>query len=160
MTEENNDYQIRRVMISDLAALKILLGYLHDLDPWQEEQDVAAEVTLLRISQDLGRHLLVAEQDGSLIGTIDLTLINGLTRGLMRFGVIENLVVAPDHRQQGVGRALLEEALSIAERENCYKVELVSSSQREAAQSLYKEAGFNASVFGYRKYFTDPNLSK
>jgi ribosomal protein S18 acetylase RimI-like enzyme len=153
MNIENSNHEIRPVMISDLADLRVLLGYLHDLEPWGDDQDIAAEVTLLRISQDGGRHLLVSEKDGLLVGTADLTLITNLTRGLKSFGIIENLVVAPNYRRQGIGEALLKEAILIAQQENCYKVELVSSSQREGAGSLYKKLGFNASVDGYRQYF-------
>ena len=153
MNIENSNHEIRPVMISDLADLRVLLSYLHDLEPWQDDQDIAAEVTLLRISQDGCRHLLVSEKDGLLVGTADLTLITNLTRGLKSFGIIENLVVAPNYRRQGIGEALLKEAILIAQQENCYKVELVSSSQREGAGSLYKKLGFNASVDGYRQYF-------
>ena len=151
MNIENSNHEIRPVMISDLADLRVLLSYLHNLKPWQDDQDIAAEVTLLRISQDGGRHLLVSEKDGLLVGTADLTLITNLTRGLKSFGIIENLVVAPNYRLQGIGEALLKEAILIAQQENCYKVELVSSSQREGG--LYKKLGFNASVDGYRQYF-------
>ena len=151
MNIENSNHEIRPVMISDLADLRVLLSYLHNLKPWQDDQDIAAEVTLLRISQDGGRHLLVSEKDGLLVGTADLTLITNLTRGLKSFGIIENLVVAPNYRRQGIGEALLKEAILIAQQENCYKVELVSSSQREGG--LYKKLGFNASVDGYRQYF-------
>jgi ribosomal protein S18 acetylase RimI-like enzyme len=71
--------------------------------------------------------------------------------------VIENIVVDSAHRRRGIGGALLDEAVKIAQLAGCYKVQLVSHSRRDAAHSLYRHSSFDAPVLGYRRYI-DPAL--
>jgi GNAT superfamily N-acetyltransferase len=56
--------------------------------------------------------------------------------------VIENVVTHAQHRQAGLGRAVLSAALDAAWQADCYKVMLASGSRREATLRFYEGAGF------------------
>jgi ribosomal protein S18 acetylase RimI-like enzyme len=55
---------------------------------------------------------------------------------------LEELYVAPAKRGQGLGRALLEEAIEVARGEGAGWIELGTSEDDVAARALYESAGF------------------
>ena len=64
---------------------------------------------------------------------------------------ITNVAVSPDFRRKGVARSLVSFLLDFSEAENADFVTLEVRESNEAAQSLYKKAGFQ--VVGMRKDF-------
>lgn len=139
---------IRAATVHDLASLKSLLSHLHG-------EPVAGPVTevLQVIATDPSRHLLVAEKEGSLIGTVDLIIVENLTRDCSSWAMLENLVVDPSHRRKGVGKALVEAACKIARQAGCYKVQVVSHARRTAAHRIFLAVGLLEDVKGFRVYF-------
>jgi GNAT superfamily N-acetyltransferase len=80
---------------------------------------------------------------GSLVSTCTLSVIPNLTRGCKPYGLIENVVTHPRHRNHGYGKAVLGRALSHAWSVGCYKVMLLTGSKSEATFRFYESAGFN-----------------
>lgn len=142
---------IRRATEADLNELIVLLKYMHPEDkPASLEHIIEA---FKQIEVDNRRSIIVAEEcSRGVIGTLDFFYMPNLTRGARPWGGIENLVVHPDMRNQGIGKALIETALELARTVDCYKVQLVSHKRRVIAQSLYEKIGFTAPVRGYRYY--------
>ena len=66
-------------------------------------------------------------------------------------GQITNVAVHPDHRREGLGRAVLDALLLEAERHGAVQVSLEVRESNEAAIALYTHAGFT--VAGRRKRF-------
>ena len=85
---------------------------------------------------------VVAEVDGSVVATCNLTVVPNLTYNLQPYGLIENVVTHADYRRQGLGKAVVQMALDIAWEAGCYKVMLLSGSSREGAHRLYDSVGF------------------
>lgn len=141
---------VRSASPDDLQKLKALLFHLNEQTPWEDDQE--AIQALEEIAKSSLRIILVAEEEECLIGTLGLTFTPGLTRGLKPFAFIDSVVVDPGHRGKGVGMALLEEASAQAEARGCYKLEVVSAAYREEAHRLYRKAGFEANVQGFRLY--------
>lgn len=105
-----------------------------------------------RMENDPERTVIVAERRGQIIGTLDLLVVANLTHDAQPWAVIDNLVVDPDARYQGIGRALMEDALDRATRARCYKVELLSHESRQGAHRFYASLGFDNSAEGFRRY--------
>ena len=85
--------------------------------------------------------LFVAENaDGALAGMLTLTFCQTLARGKYW---IEDVVVRPEFRGQGIGRALVEAAVGHI-KENCGQasIYLTSNPSRQAARALYRSVGF------------------
>lgn len=88
-------------------------------------------------------HYFVAEVDGCVVATCNLTIIPNLTHNLQPYGLIENVVTHSDFRRRGLGRLVMEAALATAWDKGCYKVMLLSGSTREDAHRFYDSLGFH-----------------
>lgn len=142
----------------DVPALLALYAELHPADP-QPAAQTAHEVWLA-IEAQAGRTILVAEADGAdsgartVVGTVDCAVLPNLTRGARPFALVENVVVAGGHRRSGIGSALLDAAVALAQQAGCYKIQLLSRAERHGAHAFYESYGFRASAHGYRRYFS------
>jgi len=105
-----------------------------------------------RALADRRRLILVAELDAVIVGTLDLILVDNATHGGAPWAGVENVVVARGARRRGIGATLVTSALEIAGAAGCYKVQLLSRSDRSDAHALYERTGFDAPVRGFRRY--------
>ncbi|MFL1378958.1 MULTISPECIES: GNAT family N-acetyltransferase [unclassified Nocardiopsis] len=146
---------IRAAIRSDLGAILRLLRELGDTNHTQSahvRMSSASVRAWTRMENDPDRTVLVAEQRGQIIGTLDLLVVANLTHDAQPWAVADNLVVDPNLRRRGIGRALMEDALDRASRAGCYKVELLSHESRHGAHEFYKALGFSDSAEGFRRY--------
>jgi GNAT superfamily N-acetyltransferase len=100
-----------------------------------------------------GYSLLVAEENGEVIGTTVLAILPGMARGTKPFAVIEYVVVDEKKRSRGVGKILMEHCKELAKEAGCYKIMLTSDKRRKRAHKFYNSLGFEASAEGFRFYF-------
>jgi ribosomal protein S18 acetylase RimI-like enzyme len=135
------DIAIRRATPSDADAVARLL---HDFQAEFDEPSPGAE--------------LLAERYEKLIRNREMTVLlvgegpDGFAQiryrpwvysaGQNAHAYLEELYVAPSRRGNGLGRALLEEAVEAARREGATHMELGTSETDTAARSLYESAGF------------------
>lgn len=75
-----------------------------------------------------------------------------------RTGWIEDLVVAPAHRRQGVGRALLGEARRWAQRQGLSALVAQASTQNYPAICFYQECGFTFCGF-HEHYYPNRDIA-
>ena len=101
--------------------------------------DVAAR--LARLDADPATSVLVAHEGGRLVGLAATHLRANLERDAPTCRLTA-LVVHTSARRRGVGRTLLEAVISEAERQGCERVEVTLRPEREAAEALYRSAGF------------------
>jgi GNAT superfamily N-acetyltransferase len=94
--------------------------------------------------------LYVAEVDGEIVGTLQLTFIPGLDYVGAERMLIEAVRVARQRRNAGLGGAIIAEAIEIARRRGCQRVELTSSAGRKDAHRFYERLGFVASHVGMK----------
>jgi len=134
----------------DLPALLALYAELHPDDP--RPADDAVHAAWRAITAQAGRTVLVAEDGGGVLGTVDCTVLPNLTRGTRPFMLVENVVVAAAARRRGVGSVLFDAVLALAERHGCYKVQLLSRATRDAAHQFYEAQGFAPVAQGFRRY--------
>ena len=140
---------IRTAATGDLPAVRRLLAHLHD-----PPTEVAWSTSLWsRIVGDPNRTILLAEsRDEHPVGTADLLLVPNLTHGGAAWAAVENVVVDPEWRSRGVGRALMRHAVGVAEAAGCHKVQLASSVERTGAHRFYERTGFSPEAVGYRRH--------
>jgi [ribosomal protein S18]-alanine N-acetyltransferase len=67
---------------------------------------------------------------------------------------ILNLAVSPRYRRQGIARALILEAIRLAQAKNCQTAWLEVRPSNSAALSLYQSLGFE-SVMTRKRYYSD-----
>jgi GNAT superfamily N-acetyltransferase len=100
-----------------------------------------------------GRTLLVADSDGEIVGTADLLVVPNLMRQGAPWAILENVFVTDRLRRQGIGRALLNEAIRVAREAGSYKLQLPSNKHRTDAHAFYQSVGLTATAEGFRHYF-------
>jgi ribosomal protein S18 acetylase RimI-like enzyme len=84
--------------------------------------------------------VLLAEDADASLGLLAFSLHPGLFHG-GESGFIEELVVTPTARRQGVGGALLQEALRRIEQAGCREVSIATGFENHEAQRLYRGLG-------------------
>ena len=135
--------RIRKAKGSDAQAIKEL--YFEHLTsyPPEEEQDMELWSSLLdKFEEDRNMYLLVAEEDGKVVSSVQMAIIESLTHNVRPFAVVENVVTHMDYRKKGYASALLQEASRIAKERRCYKIFLETGSNRESTLNFYKNNGF------------------
>jgi GNAT superfamily N-acetyltransferase len=136
---------IRKIRQDELPSLLSLYRHLHPSDP---ELVVTTDVERLwhRIFADSQSHYLVADVAGQIVSSCTLAIMLNLTRGARPYGLIENVVTHPDFRRRGIGTRILQSALELAWKQDCYKVMLLTGRKDEATLRFYQQAGFEAGV--------------
>jgi ribosomal protein S18 acetylase RimI-like enzyme len=91
--------------------------------------------------------ILVAVRDGELLG-YTYAGVEGTDYMSLRgpAGVLYDIIVDPDHRSRGVGRALLEATIAELEARGAPQVVLSTAERNETAQRLFARAGFRRTM--------------
>ncbi|MEV1004232.1 GNAT family N-acetyltransferase [Nonomuraea sp. NPDC050202] len=122
------------------------LGAKREGDPNDERYLAAFD----RIDADPHDELIVAERDGKVVGTMQLTYLAGLSRLGAERCQIEAVRVAASTRGQGLGRKMIAWAIDRARTRGCAMVQLTSDKSRTDAHRFYDGLGFTASHVGYK----------
>jgi len=120
-------------------------------DGVRDEADLAAYAAAFRcIEADPAHLLVVAEHDGQVVATFQLSFLPGLARrGALR-AQIEAVRVAESQRGAGLGAAMMCWAIDEARRRGCALVQLTSDKARTEAHRFYARLGFVASHEGMK----------
>ncbi len=143
--------RIRRAGPADVPAVVALLaddtlGALRespdDLGPYR--------TAFAAVDADPRQLLVVAERDGEIIGTAQLTYLPGLShRGGTR-AQIEAVRVGGAARGSGLGSRLIGWCVERAREQDCYVVQLTSDATRLDAHRFYERLGFRATHVGFK----------
>ena len=116
--------------------------------PPTEENVAKWRSWVLKVHEEKGGHVLVAEADG--IGPVGFVLFRSHVERVlwtpMRIAIIYDLYVRPDWRRKGIGTALLQEAMKIMRQEGATHVRISVLVGNEPALRLYKKLGFREHV--------------
>jgi ribosomal protein S18 acetylase RimI-like enzyme len=102
------------------------------------------------IERDPNQRLVLAEQDGAVIGCMQITFIPGISRRGAWRGQIESVRVARSRRGGGIGTAMFEWAIAECRRRGCSLVQLYTDKSRTDAHRFYERLGFKASHEGMK----------
>lgn len=110
----------------------------------------AATAIFRRFASYPSYRLFVAEQDGAIVGTFALLIMDNLGHLGAPSAIIEDVAVAPQLQGQGIGKAMMERALAEAGRAGAYKATLSSAAKRRAAHAFYDAIGFERHGYSFR----------
>ena len=94
--------------------------------------------------------MLVAEQDGVVVGVCQLIVFRHLQGRGGLCAELESVHVHPDHRGRGIGSVLVRDAVARARAVGCYRVQLTSNRARPEAHRFYERLGFVPSHVGFK----------
>ena len=142
---------IREAGPADLDAIVALLAD-DGLGRGRERPgDPAYRDAFHRMQTQPGNTYLVAEIDGLLVGCLQFTLIHGLSRLGATRAQVEGVRVAASVRGQGVGEALMREAISRAKTAGASLIQLTTDRTRDDAHRFYERLGFTATHWGMKR---------
>jgi ribosomal protein S18 acetylase RimI-like enzyme len=143
----------RRAVAADLPRIVALLaddvlgGAREDAADPPNARYVAA---FAAIERDPNQLLAVVEQQGEVVGCLQLSFIPGLShRGMWR-GQIESVRIAASQRGGGLGRQLFDWAIAECRRRGCGLVQLTTDKTRADAIRFYQQLGFKPSHDGMK----------
>ncbi|MFF7473293.1 GNAT family N-acetyltransferase [Streptomyces sp. NPDC008092] len=145
------DLDIRTAVADDVPAIVAMLAD----DPLgarrETPDDLAPYLSALeRLSADPNQHLVVAVREGRVVGTLQLTVIPGLSRRGATRSIIEGVRIHADERGSGLGTRFIEWAIDESRRQGCQLVQLTSDTSRVDAHRFYERLGFTASHTGFK----------
>ncbi|MFV0134881.1 GNAT family N-acetyltransferase [Streptomyces sp. HMX87] len=145
------DLEIRLAAKDDVPAIVALLAD----DPLGAQRESPDELgpylaAFERLSTDPNQHQVVAVREGRVVGTLQLTIIPGLSRRGATRSIIEAVRVHADERGSGLGTRLIEWAIDESRRLGCQLVQLTSDASRIDAHRFYERLGFTPSHVGFK----------
>ncbi|MEV0554321.1 MULTISPECIES: GNAT family N-acetyltransferase [unclassified Streptomyces] len=145
------DLEIRPAVPDDVPAIVAMLAD----DPLGAQRESPDDLSpylaaLERLSDDPNQHLVVAVREGRVVGTLQLTIIPGLSRKGATRSIIEGVRVHADERGSGLGTRFIEWAIDRSRSEGCQLVQLTSDVIRTDAHRFYERLGFTASHVGFK----------
>ncbi|WP_330174802.1 GNAT family N-acetyltransferase [Streptomyces sp. NBC_01498] len=146
-----DDLHIRPADAGDLPEIVALLAD----DPLGAARESPDDLALYRrafdrIADDPNQYQAVAERNGRVVGTLQLTIIAGISRRGATRSVIEGVRVHADERGSGLGTRLIQWAIDESARQGCQLVQLTSDATRTDALRFYERLGFVASHVGFK----------
>ncbi|WP_327284297.1 MULTISPECIES: GNAT family N-acetyltransferase [unclassified Streptomyces] len=143
--------EIRPATEEDLPAIVAMLAD----DPLGATRESPDDLTpyiaaFKRLTADPHQHVVVAVREGRVVGTLQLTIVPGLSRKGATRSIIEGVRVHADERGGGLGTLFIQWAIDRSRRENCQLVQLTSDVTRADAHRFYERLGFTASHVGFK----------
>lgn len=133
---------IREITESDFDSLMRLYMQLHN-NPFPEHTNYVESIWK-QILHDKYHHIIIAEEDGAVVSSCVCVIIPNLTHGQRPYAFIENVITDCCYRNRGLAGMCLAYAKKLAEKENCYKMMLLTGSKEESTLNFYRKCGYNS----------------
>ncbi len=104
------------------------------------------------IDADKNNELIVAEKEGKIVGTLQITFTPSISFQGGKRATVESVRVDEKYRGQGIGKELMLWAIERARKENCVAMQLTTNAERQDAHRFYENLGFKASHTGMKLY--------
>jgi GNAT superfamily N-acetyltransferase len=146
---------LRRARRDDLPALVALLRddelSTSVESPESEPLPPSYAAAFDEIDRDPRQELMVAELDGRVVGSFQLTLLPGLAGQGRPVALVESVHVLSGVRGRGIGIKMMEWAIARAEEKGCRRIQLTSNKRRKDAHRFYERLGFHATHEGFKR---------
>ncbi|MBQ3408297.1 MAG: GNAT family N-acetyltransferase [Clostridia bacterium] len=139
--------KIRKIILDDLDRVFELMNILYE---GKLKYDKFKEIYKLKL-QDRNSYYIVATEDENIVGVLTSELQEKLHRERLQL-FIEDLIVEEAKRNNGIGRALIENAVNYAKSNNCEVVELTSYKENKKAHKFYENNGFINHSIKFKMY--------
>ncbi|SKB03858.1 GNAT family N-acetyltransferase [Aeromicrobium choanae] len=151
LTLDGQVFELARATEADVPAI---VGLLTDdaIGAGRESADLAPYVEAFHEIDRDDAHLLLAARDeaGTVVATMQLTIIPGLSRGGTKRLLIEGVRVASSTRGSGLGTALFARAHAWGVERGATLAQLTSDKRRADAHHFYETLGYEASHEGFK----------
>ena len=133
---------------SDLPAILHLYS-LPDMDNGKVLTVSEASKIFAKINNYPNYKIYVAKENGKVIGTFSLLIVENIIHQGHSSGLVESVMVHPDYRSLGIGKKMMEYAMQKSREAGCYKMSLSSRTSREKAHLFYERLGFKKHGYSF-----------
>ncbi|MEV6413506.1 GNAT family N-acetyltransferase [Kribbella sp. NPDC051718] len=142
---------IRRATAGDVPGIVAMLADDEIGAGRENPADLAPyQAAFAAIDADPNQFLVVAERNGELIGTLQLTFVPGLSRQGATRALVEAVRVASSARGTGLGTTLMQWSIEEARARGCSILQLTSDKARVDAHRFYHQLGFAQTHEGFK----------
>lgn len=124
------------------GLLELLFLQEADFSPDREKQAVVVRDIIQHPEKG---HFLLIKQAGSVQAVVSLIYLPSTAMG-GKVALLEDMVVAPASRGQGLGKQLLTDAIAFARQQGCLRITLLTDCDNLPAQRFYQQQGFAKSA--------------
>lgn len=143
----NAKVKIRAATQADIEQMSQLLSQLFSIEadfvPDADKQRRGLQLLL----DTLGAYVVVAEEQGAIIGMATLQILVSTAEG-GHVGLVEDVVVDQKERGKGVGAALLDHIQVWAEDNGLTRLQLAADRDNSAALGFYASKGWQQTALG------------
>ena len=132
-----SDLKIRKIILEDLDEVYELMNILYKENL---KYDRFKDIYKLKL-QDKNSYYIVAVEENNIVGVLTSELQEKLHRERLQL-FIEDLIVEEKRRNNGIGKALIENAVNYAKEKKCEVIELTSYKDNIKAHKFYENNGF------------------
>jgi GNAT superfamily N-acetyltransferase len=146
---------VRKASMNDIGQcadlLELLFSQEHEFTVDRRRQLKGLELIVSRPDRGV---VFVMEEEGRIIGMVVLLFTVSTALGKM-VAILEDMVVAPQFRAEGVGSLLLQRACDFAVAEGLGRITLLTDHDNTAAHEFYSAKGFiKSDMVVFRKSFS------
>ncbi|HZQ46960.1 MAG TPA: GNAT family N-acetyltransferase [Verrucomicrobiae bacterium] len=145
MQNPNDPVCIRRASVADVAQLceLLILLFTQEADFTPDVERQSRGLRLIIEQPNIGRIYCACDGD-NVVGMVSILFTVSTAEG-GRAAWLEDMIVHPDWRGQGIGERLLNEAVSGVRAAGCTRVTLLTDATNSSAVRFYQRAGFTRS---------------
>lgn len=153
MSVEGQNLNIRQAVLADLPEIVRMLAddFLGTRrEQFQDPLPAGYIKAFHAIDADQNNELVVAELDGAIVGTLQLTFTPSISfQGGLR-ATVESVRVDERYRGRGIGREMMLWAIDRAKQKGCVSMQLTTHNQRSDAHRFYTGLGFSKTHTGMK----------
>ena len=137
------EMEIRELTKNDLPSLLELYIQLSENNK-NITLEKSKEIWIKQIQENPNIKYFGAVENEKVVSTCYCVIIPNLTNFCQPICFVENVVTDKNHRNQGLGKKVIDKAIETAKKHNCYKVILLSGIARKEAHQFYENLGFSS----------------
>jgi len=133
---------VREIEKSDLEGILELYLDLHEKKIPEDNNHLQSIWEEIISNQNY--HIIVNEIEGKIVASCTCIIVPNLTHNVRKYALIENVVTHHEYRNKGYATECLNFAKALAEKEDCYKMMLMTGSKEESTLKFYQNAGYSS----------------
>jgi GNAT superfamily N-acetyltransferase len=143
--------EINIVEATENDLVSILDLYKNVLDKGKQILTLKQAIIIFKkMSQYPDYHLYIAKIGEEIVGSFALLIMDNLAHFGTPSAIVEDVVVAENYQNKGIGKKMMEFAMVKAKALCCYKMALSSNIVRIDAHRFYESIGFEKHGFSFK----------
>lgn len=133
---------------SDLPGILALYAQ-PDLDDGEMLSHQEAIVLFEKFEQYPNYKLYKALRENQIVGTFALLIMDNLGHLGRPSAIVEDVAVDPAFQRKGIGKKMIQHAMSLSRKAGCYKLVISANQKRNKAHAFYESLGLKRHGYSF-----------